>query len=674
VRGALSVLILALTGCPSSVDPEPEPTPAPWVERDIQVRWDPADGTDYWRVGMPSDLRLQDDGTWDLSDWPGGQDDDLVAMWLNAADRRLVEGWGVSSGVVTTFSGPIDAASLGADAAPTLEDDAPVYLIDVDPDSPERGRRLPIRPRFSRWGSDYAPDNLLTAVPVWGHVRRPETTYALVVTDRVTDESGDPVGRSRAFHDAFEGADGADAALVAHLAPLKATLEATDAARVVGAAVFTTLDVDRQLRALGAWAETQPLPEQAEPWTVVEEFASYTVLRGRFRVPVIQGGERPYSELGEGLIVWDGDAPVVQETQDVRLALTIPKAPMPDDGFPLLMYLHGSGGNWTQAIDRGPVDENGGGGPPGPGMGPAEWLARRGIATVGHDFPLHGDRHDPPDVTGLQLYNLLGNIDATIDNFDVSAMELTLLSRFMLAATVDQTLDANLDAGGAADGLIRFDEDRLTAMGQSMGTTLGVPWATIDGRLDGAVWSGAGGILVEIATTAVEPFDIRPLLAYRLGVEPDELDESHPLLHAFQNLWDLVDPIAKAEHVTLAPHEGVAPKHFLMTAGVRDGYFHPRSEAAMAAALGAELVGDEVEPILPEVLSLDGRATQPYPLTANLSERVAGVVLYAAPNTLGHYVVFNQEGARHQYTCFVASVGTTNEAISAAGSLDDPCP
>ena len=37
-----------------------------------------------------------------------------------------------------------------------------------------------------------------------------------------------------------------------------------------------------------------------------------------------------------------------------------------------------------------------------------------------------------------------------------------------------------------------------------MGTTLGVAWATVDPRVDGLLFSGAGGILVEIAVTAVE--------------------------------------------------------------------------------------------------------------------------------------------------------------------------
>ena len=66
--------------------------------------------------------------------------------------------------------------------------------------------------------------------------------------------------------------------------------------------------------------------------------------------------------------------------------------PMPEGGFPLTIYMHGSGGEWYQAINRGerPEIEDA----PGPyaGTGPAEWLARRGVATLGFDYPFHGDR------------------------------------------------------------------------------------------------------------------------------------------------------------------------------------------------------------------------------------------------------------------------------------------
>jgi hypothetical protein len=301
---------------------------------------------------------------------------------------------------------------------------------------------------------------------------------------------------------------------------------------------------------------------------------------------------------------------------------------------------------------------------------------------LGIDFPLHGIRHDPPDTTGLVLYNLFGNIGATIDNFLVSAMELTLVSRLMLDVRVDPaqvdtatTAPLALDAGPNAQ--VFFDPARLTAMGQSMGSTIGTPWAGVDPRLKGIILSGAGGMLVDIATNAIEPVQVKGVaeLALRLADDGDEVHLFHPALHAAQNLWDLVEPVAKANRVAAEPLPGIPPKHVLMTAGFRDGYFAPTSQAAMAVALGAPLVGDEVEPVLPDTLRLAGRETMGYPASRNLNDRTAGVLHYAAPNVNGHYVVFNQEGARFQYTCFAAGVGTpAGPQLLAPRGLDAPCP
>ena len=455
----------------------------------------------------------------------------------------------------------------------------------------------------------------MAVLPPFGFVKRPNTTYAVLVTDRVTDQNDDPVGRSLAFHQAITGHEDVPEKLVAHLAPLvKAAADLDlDIERVMGASIFTTMDPSATMKDLASWAEALPLPELSEGWTVTEEHQSYQVLTGRYEVPVVQSGNRPYTSLGEGKIIYGDDGkPVIKETQGVRLALTIPKIPQPEDGFPLTIYMHGSGGNWRQAIERSPLPEvpNDERPPYEVGNGPAEWLARRGVATVAFDFPLHGDRNNPPDTSGLVLYNIFGNVDATIDNFTLAAVELTLLSRFMVNATVDASLAETLNAGAATDGTIRFDPNRLTAMGQSMGSTLGLPFATIDPRLKGLVLSGSGGILAEVAVSATEPFAFRAMVESIIELEDGQnLYNGHPLLHAMQHLWDLLDPVAKARHVIAEPHEGLAAKDVFMPAGIIDGYFSPVAQTALAVALEVPLVGEEVEPHMGAMLRL--RATTP---------------------------------------------------------------
>lgn len=488
-------------------------TPA-FVERPTQVVLEPG-SDDFWARPLPSDLRRQADGTFDLERWPGDWDNELLGMWLLATDRRT-EGWGLTGGMFLPLTGAVDESTLPADAEAFRGSDASVFLVDIDDTSPERGRRFPVRVRTLMKSDVYTRDHLLAVLPVFGFVRRPSTRYAVVVTEKVRDASGEPLGRSRAFHEALFATGDADARTSEHLAPLAAWLdeEGIPRERVVGAAVFTTLDPNAELQRLARFYEELPPPTLSEPWSVLEEQESYVVLEGRYDVPLVQSGERPYSRFGEGLIVWDDDGvPVEQERQSVRLALTLPKTPMPAEGFPLTIIMHGSGGNYRLAIERGPQeeDEDYSKDQAEYGKGPAEWLARRGVATLGFDFPLHGDRNTPPDTTGLLLYNLFGNIEATLDNFNVAAAEVTYLSRLVESATVSASLSPLLDAGPASDGLIRFDDERLTAMGQSMGSTLGVALATVDPRIDGYLLSGAGGVLVEIAATSMQPFEFRGL-------------------------------------------------------------------------------------------------------------------------------------------------------------------
>lgn len=225
--------------------------------------------------------------------------------------------------------------------------------------------------------------------------------------------------------------------------------------------------------------------------------------------------------------------------------------------------------------------------------------------------------------------------------------------------------------------MIRFDVDRLTGMGHSMGSTFGIPIASVDPRIKGYVFSGAGGSLIEIAYSATEPVYIKPSLELLLNFpKGQELRRSHPMLHLFQNLWDYADPAAKARYVAQEPRAGRPPRPFFMTAGVRDGYFHPYAESATAVSLGATPVGsDDVDPIIPAALALAGRLPAAYPLSNNVNGVTGGVVQYAAPFDLGHYVAFDQADTRQQFTCFLLGVGTPGgPKISAAGGSDTTCP
>ena len=664
----LLVAALVLAACKGEDGPEA------FVERATQLRFEASD-RDFWSTPLPSSLRKGDEGTLKLMRYPT-RHTPLVQAWLKTADERSNEGWGLTNGVFFPVSGAVDAGSLPGTPDASRAADASVYLVDIDPDSPERGRRFPLDVTFTAQGGVSRPDNLLALVPVFGFVRRPNTLYAAVVTDAVRDANGEPLGRSPGFHAAFtagfeEGGEGADPRAAEELAPLRAwvTEQQQDPARVVAASVFRTLDPERALARLVDFVEGLPAPSVAAGWEPAEEYDDYRVFTSSWLVPNVQAGDRP----GHGAIQWGADGkPVQSGAQQARLVITVPKTPMPADGFPLLIYLHGSGGEAFEGINRGPTTQEG---PPpqppaelGSGLGPAAYLARRGVALLGFDFPLHGTRRLPPDETGLDFYSLFGSLDGpynvrqTLDNMPVAVMEFVYLTRLIESLNVD----------GA-----KYDADRLSAMGHSMGSTLGIVAAGVDPRVDGWVFSGAGGMLIEVAHSATYPVHLKPYLELLLELPTGEtLTRDHPLLHVFQNLWDNVDPVARARRVAQEPFAGRGPRPYLMTVGVVDGYFHPLAQQAVAVSLGGPVVGPTIEDTLPAAMALAERPGVEFGVSGNLNGVTAGAVHYTSPHELGHYIVFNDDGPRSQVLCFVEGVGSAAgpRIVAPHDAATLPCP
>lgn len=644
-----------------------------FVERPTQGVFDPQ-AKSFWSLPLPSDLRAREDGTVDYTGYPTPKSA-VADAWLQTATKRSVHGYGVNNGVFFPLSGEIDTSTLPSSAKAATEKDASVFLVDIDPASPERGRRFPLDVTFNGPRQASRPANTLSLVPTFGFVRRANTLYAAVVTDSVKDPSGQPLGRTKAFHEAWVNGTG--------FKETRAWMndEKLDVSKVAIATQFKTMDPSRELSALIQWIEAQPAPSLATPFVAAQDYADFRVFTATWRVPKIQAGDIP----GHGAIQWGSDgAPLQSGTQECRLVLTVPKRPMPQGGFPLMIYFHGSGGEAYEPVDRGAEAQDG---PPPrpdapPGTGPSMYLARRGIASLGFDFPLHGARRAPPDTTGLSFYSLFGklsepyNIAQTLDNMQVAVMEAVYLTRLIPTFAIPASAAAGLDAGGAQDGMIRINPARVSAMGHSMGSTLGIVIAGVDPRISGYVFSGAGGMLVEVANSGSYPVRLQDVTKEFLSLPSGEtISRDHPLIHIFQGVWDTVDPIAKAHKVAREPNPERGPRPYLMFAGVVDGYFHPLAQQAAAVPLGGPLVGSAVEETMPSAMALAGRETAAFPLAKNVNGVTGGVVQQTTPFELGHYIVFDTESAQSQYLCFVEKVGTAaGPVIIAPQSLSAPCP
>jgi hypothetical protein len=665
----------ALSDTDSGSDATADATADATEQQGARVRFEPM-SDDFFSVPLPSDTRIQEDGSLGLTDWDRAYSPRLLRLWLDAAND-LLEGWGLVSGIFVHFTQPIDASTLPetVESTTAVEDGWPsVFLIDVDPDSSTQGELLPIDCKYTEAEGSYHDSNLLGCISPFGVVRRPNTRYAFVVTTGVKGAAGEDLTTDQAMAKLLSGEDveGKNGTIAA--APY---VEASDflagegiaAAEISSMTLFTTGDPAARLVRLNDWFRELPEPEiDQDSLTFVEEFDDYVVLHGTYQVPIIQAGDRPYSSPPDGKVVFDaaGD-PVQQTTETVPFLITLPKTPMPDGGWPILLYMHGSGGEMQELVDRGARPEID---TPAPhGTGPGGVVAPYGIAGFAAEFGFHGTRFDPPDTTGLKLYDLLNNPRATVDNFLVSANEVALHARLLKGLTIDPAVANGLvDAGNDADGRVRFNADSFTAMGQSMGSTIGLPALTISQEIDAGILSGSGATLIEVALKATKPLNLKPLLEQILGYRSDEaMDRYDPLLSALQQVWDYVDPAVHARYAIHELHPNTPAKHILQHSGVEDGYFSIQSRTALSAALGIDFAEPVEEPRVLEIMSIaapEHDQAVSLPASANIDASHTGVVAMYPPSVLdGHNVAYQRDDAKAQYACFAKTVGSAGAPV-----------
>src|SRR5262249_22697269 len=170
-----TVLMLVLAAVPSAAAVTPS--------------FDTASGG-FFDLPFPHELRRDPDGTPSIAGFPFPSNP-LVDQYRASIEASA--GFGIASGVFFHFDGPIDPASLPADPDASRQPGASVFLLAIAPHSPAGGTRVRLWIAFRAPADAYRPGNLLTLMPVPGHVLRQGTLYAAVVTDDVLDSTAAPV-------------------------------------------------------------------------------------------------------------------------------------------------------------------------------------------------------------------------------------------------------------------------------------------------------------------------------------------------------------------------------------------------------------------------------------------------------------------------------------------------
>lgn len=592
---------------------------------------------DFFALPWPSDARLLGQGAaarLDLAGLPnpGG----LIGLYLATVGGEGLGGFGTSSAIYFRFDGPLDPASLPADASAAVASTASAFVVDVTPGSPTAGQRVPVQAAFRGSSSRYLGENALVLLPEPGFPLRPATTYAAVVTDRLRGPTGLAARADHRFT----------------LPPLKVPLP-VEAQHVVCATVFTTMDPVAGMKALRAAVYASgptPAIDGGSLRYLDSPGGLFDRYQGTFASPSFQQGDPPYLRSGGGIAFDGGGVPRISRVEHLRFMVTVPTATMPVAGFPVVLYAHGTGGSYSSFVDDGSAqaaalvsDDHG------------QPIAR--LAMISIDQPNHGPRDPTGADPNLTTYNI-ENLTSSRDIFRQGGAD-----DFQLLRLVKSMAVALAPGSGRP---IRFDPTRIYFKGHSEGGTTGPLFLAFEPEVKAAVLSGAGANLLLALLSKTQPVDSKALLTALLG---EDADQYHPIMNLVQTYLEPADPGNYGRLFFREPPPPLPPKSIYQSLGLIDHYAPVPTLKALALAIGVPPAGRMLEPI--GDLALAGLSWTAPPLVGNVAGGAAtgAVVEYRVPTTVGgkqvydgHFVVFDHPDAVRQSNRFLARAAASGRA------------
>jgi hypothetical protein len=590
----------------------------------------------------PSDLARDERRLVDLTFVPGAGTSTLVGQYIATFNHRL-EGFSPVAATYFRFGSVIDPATLPRDAERSRRGDSSVQLIDIDPTSPDRGRRVPlqwyVRDTPTRWWHS----NTLAVAPATGFPLRPRTRYAVVVTRDLRAMGGAAFMRDRDFDDVLSNKATSDDAVRAARVVFESALDAIEGVGVMRtsiltATVFTTLDPTADFFRAADWLRREGPTPRIVDQTVSRFGAGFNRINGHYGPnPVFQAGASPYAAMGSGGFVRNAEGvPQVQRTENIRFALTVPAVPMPERGYPIAIYAHGTGGDYQTFV----TDTT------------AVAVSNEGVAMLGFDQVFHGERATMGTTPDVAFFNFL-NPEAGRTNNIQAALDLVQCGRFV------RDLRVNIRHTDGQTETVHFDPERVMFFGHSQGGLNGPLWLAGDDVPKTAVLSGAGGSFNVALLLKTRPVNVPQLITTILGLAPRELVSLHPVISLLQFLVDPSDPVNYARYIVREPRMGMSARHVFLTQGFVDTYTPPEGIAALARAMQLPIVSPTLHP--DPLVALTGVAATVLPARNNVvlgeMRSVTGAWMqFDAPmGRDGHFVVFSVPGARLRAASFLGS-------------------
>lgn len=610
---------------------------------------------DFFRLPFPNDIRRTETGT-NLDGFPdpgvrflGG---DVLGSYLRTL-RGSNEGFSTNPTIYFRFSKTPKFNTIQGGTGGSLR------IVNITPTSPSFGRGASIGWSVTDARSKFICHNYLAIHPSFRAPLEPNTTYAVYLTDAVVTDDND-----RLVQDAdFAAVIGASAPTEPELldgwskyAPLRSFLvaEGIPSSSIMGAVVFTTMDPIAPARALRPALRELPAPalENLRPCSTDAGASDddrcsavsgdFTELHATVAAPILQAGTRPYFEEAQGgdVEIAAGKA-IVQGSEQLRLSLTIPSGEMPADGWPVVLYAHGTGGSFRSGIDDGTA-------------GRMSAIVINGqtvkAATIGYDGVQHGPRRGTSERDPATLFFNFANPKAARGNTLQGAADLHLLT--YLAENI--ALDAAASPTGQA---IAFNPAKIYLFGHSQGASVASLFAALEPNVKSAIFSGLGGSLILSLLNKTKPVDIARGVKIALSgslTNTRSVNELNPVLSILQWYTDPVDPVNFAPLLYRRIPAGRNPLHVLQTLGQTDSFTPEPCMKAFAEAAGLPAG-------TPAGYSLaDFADTKAFPASANkqssLSVPVTALMIpYLADGFDGHFVAQRNASAQRQCQEFIGT-------------------
>ncbi len=635
---------------------------------------------EFYRHPFPSDVRLTKEGKIYLDDHPSPGEVlgvDVAALYIESA-KEVARGYALNQPIffrasdffqkasICLDSGSIYPELTDGDSDPYCENGGPatIYLVNIDKDSANYGQRRPVELRLVKPSTQFTCQNLLGIAPLTGHPLEPATTYAAIITTGVHDaiHHSAPV-QDTLFAAALNPTPDVPQKVVTANQPLKDYLndKNIDPATIAVAAVFTTgkpTEIGKKLyQALNKMAaphfnddafscETPPAAyvcHQGENAQVVASRscgstdARFYEIHGTYEAPAFQTGIRPYL-LSGGKIKLNADGePQKAYDETMCYALTIPRdAEKPENGWPVIVYAHGTGGDYRSFV----TDELVG------------IYTELGFAVISFDNVMHGPRQDPnfdaakwkPSLWNLEnagnlFFNPL-NPDASRDNILQGGADLISLTR-LVASSHPNVAGVN----------ISFDKNNIYYLGHSQGTTINGPFLVNDTITKGAILSGAGAELAISILHKKNPVDLGGTMSNLLGDQ--NISRVNPIMGILSLLFAEVDTLSYASQFVDTPER--QPRPLIMFSGIDDSYSPNEAQASQIQAMGVPLAGDVIRPI-PDV-PLTGKATLTTTELNGKTVDVAAAAIQYQPEegSDGHFVLFKDAAAKEVLKPFLST-------------------